>query len=158
MANSRVQARRSAEKLAHHLYAYEAPYGADVCVYCGDPATTEDHAPPLSYAASMVDIWRAQGQRPRLRLFPCCRDCNSRLANFPSASLTERRAELKARLRDKHFRLLGEYDWSKDELDELGPNLRSYIEGLEAKRQWVEDRLKFPRPWEARMLRASAWG
>ncbi len=153
MASSRIQARRSAEKLAHHLYHREDPYGPDVCVYCGDPATSRDHVPPLSHAASMVDLWAAQGRRPELRLLPACRDCNSRLRNFPGTDLNERRREVKRKLRLKHRRLLGEYDWSDGELMELGRNLRSAIEGMEAKRRWIEARLEFPRPWQATTLR-----
>lgn len=153
MAQSRVQARRSAEKLAHHLYEHEDPYGHDVCVYCGDTATTRDHVPPISQAATMVDLWAAQGRRPQLRLLPACRDCNSRLRGFLSADIAERRAELKRRLKAKHWRLLGNYDWSDEELSELGRNLRSAIEYMEAKRRWLMDRLSFPRPWEAQLLR-----
>ena len=50
------------------------PLPRSVCVYCGDTATSLDHAPPLSYMTSIVDIV-APGKRPKCRLLPCCRDC-----------------------------------------------------------------------------------
>lgn len=147
MANSDVLARKSAEKLAHHLYRYETPYGEGVCVYCGETATTLDHVPPLSYAASIMDILPNLPKRPRFTIWPACRDCNCRLSGFLLSGLRERRREIRARLSRKYRRLLGEYDWSDEELARFGRNLRSAIEHMEHKRRRIVSRLRFPE-WE----------
>jgi hypothetical protein len=94
--------------------------------------------------------------RHGLLIVPTCRDCNVRLGGFIAYSIGEKREELKRRLRKKHRRLLGEYDWQPEELDELGYSLRTYIEEQERRRGWIMSRLHFPEPWEATLLRARA--
>lgn len=109
MASGSSTQRRLDLKLAGYRYRYEAPYGEDVCVYCGDPATTVDHVPPLSRAAALADIM-GDIRKIDFVMYPACRDCNLRLATFAETALTKRRAELRCRLRKKYRRLLGQYD------------------------------------------------
>ncbi len=139
-----------------HLYQHAGPYGLDVCVYCGDPANTIDHVCPVWHVARLFDHIADHAHRLRhgLLTVPSCRDCNSRLGGFIAYCVSEKREELKRRLRRKYQHLLGEYDWQPEELAELGHSLRSYIQGQETKRDWIMSRLHFPRPWEARLLRA----
>lgn len=139
---------------AGFLYRHHYPYGPDVCVYCGDPASTMDHVTPIVAVAAMqnsIDV--REHFRHGLYIVPCCRDCNNRIGSYLARSITEKREEIKRRLRRKHARLLGGYEWEPEELDELGHSLRSSIQGSEAKRRRIRAGLAFPQPWEATLLR-----
>src|ERR1700731_1899017 len=56
------EAKRKRRSHAAILEAY--PY----CIYCGDPATTAEHMPPI------IMFWGRQ--RPNEFVFPCCEPCN----------------------------------------------------------------------------------
>ena len=157
MANGIVSQRGYDLKRVAHLYRHVEPYGPDVCVYCGDPANTTDHVTPVSYVAGLLDVIDHYSHKLRHGLYtvPCCRDCNVRLGRFVGFSITEKRAELKRRLRIKHRRLLGRYDWQPEEIAELGYSLRTYMRRQENERSGVIARLEFPRPWEATLLRSA---
>ena len=156
MAKRRVSQRACDLQRVAHLYRHTEPYGPDVCVYCGDPANTIDHVCPVWHVTRLFDDLadHLHSLRHGLLTVPCCRDCNGALGGFIAYCISEKRDELKRRLRRKYQRLLGEYDWQPEELEELGYSLRGYIEGQETKRDWIMSRLQFPRPWEVKLLRA----
>lgn len=145
-------------KLVGGLYRYHAPYGDDVCVYCGEYATTHDHVTPTGYVASLHDdidtLRRKLGNG--LITVPACKDCNTRLGTFIGHSVSHKREELKRRLRRKFSRLLGSYDWSDKEVEGLGRSLQSFVLAQESKRRLVERRLSFPSRMEATVLRTMA--
>lgn len=158
MATDQTIQRQSDLKLANHFYDWHAPYGDTVCVYCGEYATSQDHVAPISYVAALGDAM--EHMRPMLRhsllIVPACRDCNNRLASYVGRSLTEKRAELKRRLRRKYRRLLESYDWQDEEIAELGRNLQSWIRNQEARRIVILRRLSFPERGSGRLLRVLA--
>jgi hypothetical protein len=119
---------RSARERFDKHYRHEYPCGPDVCVYCGDPATTDDHVLPISYLARLGDPdLDHPAIRPGLIVVPACWPCNALLKDHVATTVEQKRAELKARLRRKYKRLLGTTEWGQDELDELGPALRRWI-------------------------------
>lgn len=128
------------------LYRYHAPYGPDICVYCGDPAGTLDHVTPLVAVAALMGTVDVRRHYPDgLCLVPSCADCNCRLSSFLARSIDEKREELKRRLRRKHAQLLNSRDWQPEELEELGHSLRALITQQERKRAWLIRRLAFPK-------------
>ena len=95
------------------------------CVYCGDLAESDDHVPSLLDAyAYGADALIESGRD--LKIYPACIDCNSRLQKDAGLDPISRQEVILNRLR----RLLSRFqsDWDEDELDELGPSLRSTIE------------------------------
>jgi hypothetical protein len=123
MATQRSTQRRDDLKRVAHLYDWVEPYGPDVCVYCGDLAFSRDHVTPVWYVASLGDLLELH--MPRLRhgllVVPACRDCNKRLESYVAFCVTDKRVELKKRLRRRWRRLLESYDWQAGDLAEMGP-------------------------------------
>lgn len=117
-----------------------------VCYYCGVPATSIDHVVPKS----LLDDWRRLGDLENLRLatgrgrvltVPSCQQCNSMLGGRYDATLADRKARLKARLRKRYARALAMPDWTPEELAALGPRLRAHIEAGLGLRDYVRRRL-----------------
>ena len=54
------------------------------CFYCGEPASTIDHVPPKSIRFTLIGLG-AQTIYPFYEL-DCCRECNSALYNYLSAT------------------------------------------------------------------------
>lgn len=160
MPRRKFDANQRAHDIARvgHLYRYVEPYGPDVCVYCGDPATSIDHVTNVSHVVTLLDTMEHFKDKLRhgLVTVPCCSDCNMRLANFVAYNITSKREELKKRLRKKYQKVLGAYDWQPEEIAEHGPSLQVYLANYETKRDWIWARIQFPRRWESLMLRTAA--
>lgn len=120
------------------------------CVYCGDPADTLDHVFPVSHAAaidwSKMDPRVRRHLQPLLVMVPCCEPCNSLIRDFIPDSLLHKRREIQKRLSRKMQRFPR---WSLDELNDLGPTLRSKVErdlcirdSIEARKNWPRSRFK----------------
>lgn len=124
-----------------HRYRIVEPFGPYCCGYCGDNADTIDHVPPLA----SLDAFEASGQRPECIAIPACRDCNTRLGKIPAPTLPRRRKILLTKLQRKYKSILRKVVWDEEELQELGNNLKSYIEAAENRRQWVLERLRILR-------------
>ena len=105
----------------------------NLCFYCGEVATETDHIVPRS--KKYKDF-----KRHKLTV-TSCRGCNHVLFNSYQSTLAERKKELKERLVNKYQDVLNMPHWSQKELDELGPNLRSYIKSQLIFRQQIIDRL-----------------
>lgn len=102
----------------------------DLCVYCGDIATTVEHFPPVSVTNLGFKL-------------PCCRECNA-LAIDENPRDFERRIEsVKSRIRRKHWKWLQIPEWSHEDLTELSPMMRrEVINGLNKKARTIK-RLEF---------------
>jgi hypothetical protein len=128
----------------HGLYRRSNIFGRDVCTYCGDPAEGEDHVPSLENVYQLgLDAILDSGYR--LLLVPCCRECNSWLADRPLLTVQARAAFILERLRNRGERL-GVAQWSRPELDALGRNLRSMVEShamvlrtLQRRQRWADN-------------------
>lgn len=111
-------------------------YPAGICVYCGTVADTRDHLIPRNLSGETL--------RRLVAVVPACRECNSRIADHPAASVTERREVAQARLRRRHERILSVPDKTEADLRELGPGLRSVAIKNNRLRVHVRARLAWP--------------
>lgn len=127
------------------LYMRISPVRQDGCIwhpcfYCGEPADTIDHCPPLS----KVDAYRALRLANEMYLrVPCCRECNSLLGDSLQDDILQRERDCKARLARKYYRVLKLAEWTPEELAEMGPGLRKMIAGMGKIRTSVEARLEY---------------
>lgn len=88
---------------------------ASRCVYCGNPAQSDDHWPPRSLT-------------PHGYILPACIECNE-LASDDEPRDFRKRAELViSRLKRKYSKILNSPDWTLEEIEALGGNLRKEIE------------------------------
>ena len=85
------------------------------CTYCGMPADTEDHFPPLSVSNSGF-------------LLPACRRCNLFASNLYAFDFNARVRRVQESIERRFGSLLTMPDWDGDEISELGENLRRYVE------------------------------
>ena len=122
------------------LWAYKAPFGADVCTYCGDPATSTDHVAPVSY------VYALNGENlPRNGMWrvPSCRDCNIRAGDYPAKSIADKRRYIRLQLRRRHKTLLST-SWTDEEIEECGYNLATFLRSKEHQAEWLRMRLGWP--------------
>jgi hypothetical protein len=90
------------------------------CTYCGLTADSRDHVVPYSW--NRVNT-RKNGRQPLKGTVPCCRACNSKLGNKLYHTIEERKAYIAETLATP-----SEVSWDEDELEKLGPSLRSMVE------------------------------
>lgn len=109
---------------------------ATPCTYCGQPATETDHVFPRAVAA-----WRTDCTDASRWIVPCCGECNLIAGDRVFGGITEKRAFIHARIAEENAKLLEAPTWTKDEIDSLGPTLRSYILALQEKQAAVRCRL-----------------
>ena len=96
------------------------------CVYCGMPATTTDHVPPLSWRKFLIEEFP---EEYKFMLVDCCRECNSLLGSRLIFTITERKKFLKEKIQRIYAKYLYRTkDFSEEELDEMGRTLRSQIQ------------------------------
>lgn len=122
--------------IAHSPHNIEYPKG--VCIYCGFPANTADHLLPRSHTG--------EARRAFVALVPACGPCNSAINDLPSPCIDDRRSRAHEWISKRYKTVLEMPDWSKDELAEFGPLLRSHAKqqlktkaGVLAQLGWPED-------------------
>lgn len=123
------KARRANVKAADHLYSRKFSR-ATWCIYCGDTADTMDHVFPISIAAAIN--WQAIGPKQKARVFdpilvkiPCCMHCNILAGDYNPSSIRDKRRFIQAKLR-KNAKVMRM--WADDELEQLSPAFRGYVE------------------------------
>ena len=97
------------------------------CYYCGDLATCDDHVYPVVALRSLYGLTDLPPARLMV-IVPACQECNGVLGDEVFPSLISRKNYLKKRLRRRHKRLLALPTWHPQELNDLGPGLREYVE------------------------------
>lgn len=108
-------------------------YPPGVCVYCGMPAGARDHLVPRNKSGD--------ARRITVAVVPSCGNCNSRINDFPSPNVTERRRVAQASIRRSARRIL---NVPPIDLSEYGPNLRSHLAARRNQREVVLMRLEWP--------------
>jgi len=93
------------------------------CCYCGDIREAIDHIPALSVVDG-VGMKEIRKRKIKLITVPSCWSCNSRLHDKPLATYSERLVYLYNDLQNK---LDKSVLWSKEDLDELGGNLKKMV-------------------------------
>jgi len=118
---------------AHNGYWHE-------CFYCGDPADTVDHYPPVS----RVNDYRALGNRYETYItVSCCSQCNSILGNTLQDTLLERAEVAKTMLEKKLKKDLNMPEWFDDEIDELGDVMRKFMVGAKRRYERARSRIDY---------------
>ena len=111
-----------------------------LCVYCGRPAGTRDHVPPVS----RVSDYEALGMKIEVYIkVPACTECNNLGADELHPSFMDRAEFIKDKLSRKYARVLASPDWDDDELKELGKNLRSKVKAALAKKKPQLERIEY---------------
>lgn len=122
-ANAR---RKQNHKKFNHLYKLFCPNNdlRYVCLYCGLPAPTVDHVPPLSEVEDLRLIY----DNIQYTKVPACEECNRLALDEPHISLSERQQFIKSKLKEKYKKYIQFIDWESDEIQELSYNLRKSVE------------------------------
>jgi hypothetical protein len=94
------------------------------CFYCGAPANTLDHVPPLHHMDNISYETRKKQKIPCV-LLPCCIECNSKLGAKHLLTVDERLAHLELQY-DKIFKKQKSM-WTQEEIDELGFSLKGAV-------------------------------
>jgi hypothetical protein len=105
------------------------------CAYCGEPATSVDHVPPVLLKNEVPSTDRF--------CVAACKHCNCMLGCLRLFTLLDRQMWVKLRLREKYKKELSAKIWSKEELDELGRSLRGKILRMQRKVECMRRRLAF---------------
>lgn len=118
----------------------EAPrkleYPPYICVYCGDPADTQDHIIPT--ALTGVE------QRKYVLTVPACRQCNSAISDRVVFSIDNRRRIAQAYIARKFKKVLSIPDYSREEIYEFEGTLRQSVIEAQNTKEWITARLKWP--------------
>ena len=96
------------------------------CTYCGAwDGDNRDHVVPVSYNHN---VSRKVTNKVSYRgTVPCCRECNVLLSDRLYFSIPSRAAYLLGTYERRYKKLLKQPDWTEDELEELGPSMRTSI-------------------------------
>ena len=131
-------------------YREGADYGGITltpCTYCGLPASTTDHVPPITARPRIAALGLAR-RYPNVEV-PACHECNCALLGTRGWSVRERKAIIKERLQHRYAKHLRIPPWTDNELAQLGPNLQMYVGGGLEKQRVVKDRLRWQRAQSA---------
>lgn len=96
------------------------------CVYCGWPAETKDHVPPMVWVYSLGETWFLE-HGFLVVWVPCCRECNSELGSRRLFCVGARTAFLRRRYQEKYVGLLTAPAWTDGQIGELRGRLQQYI-------------------------------
>lgn len=92
-----------------------------MCIYCGSPAKTVDHIPPISLRWGMME------GKYKVMQVDACKECNSILHNRPLMTLRTRKNFIRRRLAQLYKKYL-DMNWSQEELNAMNGSLRLYVE------------------------------
>jgi hypothetical protein len=109
-----------------------AAHRAAECFYCGMPAVEREHVIPLNGRASNNS-----------EVVPTCYECNRLASNNQFDSVLEKFNFIQERIRAKYEKLLNLGNWTSNELNELGPQLRAYVKSNAEFRLIIERRLSW---------------
>lgn len=103
-------------------------YEKEICFYCGEPSTEVEHVIPKHTG---LPTWTVHS----------CRECNSLASGTIYSSVTEKLCSIREKRQRKYKWLYDMPEWSKDELEELGYNLRVAVQRQMVAKQCVQSQL-----------------
>ena len=116
------------------------PLGYFQCIYCGMPADTMDHVPPISRVA----CYKSMKLKHEFFLkVPCCNQCNLVLSNSLQDTILRRIEFLKKRLSKKLAKKLRVADFTDDEIKEMDRVLASDVRRSIIERDESLDRIDY---------------
>lgn len=123
-ATKSIKNRKQELKKIGPLYSRLKNVNLDKCFYCNSARECLDHCPPIRVAIRLdIDLYLKAGNK--LVLIPACNQCNSILGSKRLFTPFEKVVYLK----DKYMKLIDKYnyEWSDDEIKELGYNLKMHV-------------------------------
>lgn len=116
-----------------------------VCYYCGNFADSTDHVVPRHLLKRAGAMGMELGAVMRIRLWevPACRECNTLIGGAIFKTLPDRCKYVKAKLRARYRRILAMPRWTPEELGELGPELRRYVQTSQRAREAIQARVSW---------------
>lgn len=116
------------------------------CVYCGMIADTIDHVIPRAYRRMVEEHggWRSRFPGVPDEV-PACGECNTLAGDHVFPTLAQKREYIHSQLERRYKSALGTPHWSKEELAELGPGLRTAVVGSLELAGVIRARLRWPR-------------
>lgn len=118
------------------LRPLQIDYLPDVCIYCGFWGESRDHLIPRGWSGDVDRSW--------VLTVPACRECNSGIGAQWAPTITERRALAHKFIKRKYKRYLVGSIFTQEDLEEMGRNLRSMIEGGIQVGELTRNRLAWP--------------
>jgi len=142
----RKTTKRRKEAFSTYCHRYEILQaeridGMWLCIYCGSPADTVDHVPPVSRISDCDSIYSDDYKFCTVK---SCLECNKLAGDRLDIDLIDRIDFVKDRLKSKYRRALRIPDWTLDELDDLGDSLRAEVESAIVKRGVLAARIAYP--------------
>lgn len=102
---------------------------AEPCTYCGMPANTIDHVPPISARPILTSMGVSRWDFLEV---PSCHECNSAIGAKALWTVRERKQWIKGFLSKKYKRILKMPNWTEEEISELGRGLKDHVEAFTA--------------------------
>ena len=122
------------------------PKNGEPCYYCGRQATQVDHVIPqsmLRQLAMSTEPITMEIIKHRALTVHSCGECNTLLSNIYLESLQAKKKYLKTKLRKRYKKVLEMPRWDQDEVEELGYNLRTFVQGSIDQKELVLERLRW---------------
>lgn len=94
-----------------------------ICFYCGLPAPTVDHVPPLNKVADLLMEYESL----KYIKVPACQECNGIASDFPHIDIYERQEYIKKKLKKKYQKYIKSMDWEEDEIEQLGYRMKQQV-------------------------------
>lgn len=130
---------RSIYEERYKMY-WHSPDDRFTCFYCGVPAETVDHVPPLS----RVDDYEAMCLvHERYVKVPCCKECNMLAGSTVQESIIQRKELVADKLAKRHASDIRAPEWDKEELASLTGRLRGYVAAAGRRQKRALDRINY---------------
>jgi hypothetical protein len=101
-----------------------------ICAYCGEAATDVEHV--------IAKMWSLPTWTVR-----ACSECNRLAGKKLFVTFADKRAFIRQRLARRYWKALHQAEWTADEIEEMGYNLRGQIRARSHMGEWVRARLAF---------------
>lgn len=125
----------------NHLYKLYCPVDdlRYICFYCGLPAGTVDHVPPLNRVTELKLI---QNEIRYLKV-PSCSECNLLATDELHDDIFIRQEFVKNKIKNKYKKYLKYPDWNDDEIHSLGYRMKQSVVALMELKYLIVYRLQY---------------
>jgi hypothetical protein len=126
--------------IKNYDHLYERHYSTRKgCFYCGEPAGTIDHSPPISFCEIKNKKW-FEDKKIKFYKVLCCADCNRKLGDKAFFTLYERANFILSKLENKTNKLV---NWSPDEIAEMSAMFTKIIKAKTEQNKILYERIRF---------------
>ena len=116
------------------------------CIYCGCIPECFDHAFPISVAANLKLEYKTVRRELKqgLNMVPCCNKCNNIAGDKVFTLIKDKRKYIQEKLKKKYLKYARHVIWEKDEIDDLGPNMKAEVLRAMKNRYEIEMMITWP--------------